>query len=303
MHMNVSKIAIALIVASLALVSVSVITGAWQDIAYWALDQQRTLQSDMAAGIQAVRDGAPAAWLALMAAAGTYGFVHAVGPGHGKFLIGGIGLGVQISAMRLAIVAIASSLVQAIWAIVLVYGGFVVFERVAANIAGWSEAYLATVSYAAIGGVGSLIAWRGLKAFLARSPKHTHDMSDHDHAPCGCGGHGPSASDIARMTSFRATVMVILSIAVRPCTGALFLLIIAWQMDIAAAGAAAVMVMGLGTAAMTALVAVSSVVARTATYAASNNLGVLTLAVPSLQLTSGVLIIWFAASLLMLTIN
>ncbi|MEM8976466.1 MAG: hypothetical protein AAGD43_30760 [Pseudomonadota bacterium] len=303
MRMTLTNTIIVLIMVLLVLALVPAVTGIWQDVANWALAKQRVLQNNMALAIQAVRDGAPVAWLALMAAAGTYGFVHAIGPGHGKFLIGGVGLGVQVSAIRLTSVAITSSIVQAIWAIILVYGGFMIFENVAASITGWSEAYLAPASHAAIAIVGFVIAWRGLRAFWALRSTAPDSATDHnqDHAPCGCGGHGPSPSDAARLSSLRDTVVLVLSIAVRPCTGALFLLVIAWQMDIAAAGTAAVIVMGLGTAAMTGLVAVSSVAARTATYTSSGRLGVMTLAVPSLQLISGLVVVWFATSLLWVT--
>ena len=59
----------------------------------WAVDQQRGFQNQMAGAIHALRAGDPGAYFALLTAAGAYGFVHALGPGHGKYLIGGVGLG------------------------------------------------------------------------------------------------------------------------------------------------------------------------------------------------------------------
>ncbi len=81
--------------------------------------------------------------------------------------------------------------------------------------------------------------------------------------------------------------MLVLSIAIRPCTGAIFLLVIAWQMDITVAGAVAVMVMGLGTAAPTSLVAVSSVAARGIAFASSPSLAKWQVALPALQMITG----------------
>lgn len=268
----------------------------WQDFARWAVTQQRAFQNDMASGIQAIRAGNTGAWATLLVATGLYGFVHALGPGHGKFVIGGIGLGTQVSATRLTTVALASSLAQSIWAIILVYGGFFLLQASAAQFTDVADIYLAPASYLAAAAVGLVLVLRAIKAFRARTSARAH--THHMHSACGCRGHGPSADDVTRMTSLRGALLVVASIAIRPCTGALFLLVIAWQTGIVAAGAAAVIVMGLGTAATTILVAISSIFARNVVSASSRNLGVLTLAAPSLQLLSGLGIVWFALALL-----
>ena len=86
-----------------------------------------------------------------------------------------------------------------------------------------------------------------------------------------------------------------LSIAIRPCTGAIFLLVIAWQLEIRVAGALAVLVMGLGTAALTGTVALSSVAARRLAMAARPGWGA---AAAGLQAAAGALILWFSLALL-----
>ncbi|MEM1040974.1 MAG: hypothetical protein AAGI12_16055 [Pseudomonadota bacterium] len=268
----------------------------WQDLARWAVAQQRAFQNDMASAIHAIRAGNTGAWVALLVATGLYGFVHALGPGHGKFVIGGIGLGTQVSAARLAMVALTSSLAQSIWAIILVYGGFYLLQASAAHFTDVADSYLAPASYLAIATVGLLLVLRGVKAIRVRTSAPTHNH--HCETACGCGGHGPSANDVTRMASLRGAVLVAASIAVRPCTGALFLLVIAWQTGIVAAGATAVIAMGIGTAATTILVALSSIFARSVVSASSRNVGVQTLAAPSLQLLSGLGIVWFALALL-----
>lgn len=274
-----------------------------QDVLQWAVTQQRAFQDDMANGVFGLKTGSPGAWGTLLGATAAYGFVHALGPGHGKYLIGGVGLGSSVAAARLVGLAVLSSLAQALWAIILVYGGFLLFEASAAQMTSLAEDWLAPLSYIAIAGIGVAIAWRGLRA-LAQTNKariHGHDHG-HDHShddACGCGhAHGPTPDQAARVASFKDVVALVTSIAIRPCTGAIFLLVIAWQMDIKFAGAVAVIVMGFGTAALTSLVAVSSTAARSMTFATSRSVNAVHVALPALQILAGATVLLLSLGLL-----
>lgn len=233
-----------------------------------------------------------------MGAAGAYGIVHAVGPGHGKYLVGGVGLGTSVPAVRLLAVALASSLAQALWAIVLVYGGFQLLSLSAQRMTSLAEDVLAPASYLAIASVGVILAWRGARALLRReAAQHDHDH-DTSHSACGCHAHGPSPDEVRQLGSLREAAALVASIAIRPCTGAIFLLVIAWQMDIRAAGAAAVFTMGLGTACVTCAVALSAVFARGVAFASAGRLRAVTALLPALQVVAGVAIVWISAVLL-----
>lgn len=267
----------------------------------WASEEQRDFQNKMASAVRGLRSGEAGAWFALLAAAGAYGFFHAVGPGHGKVLIGGVGLGSSVSTARLLSISVLSSLAQALWAIALVYGGFFALEVSARQMTNLAEAYLAPASYLAIAAIGGILVWRGSRAFLraAKPAHHHHHTHDHHHAHdhCGCHSHGPTPEEVEKLTSLRDTLALIGSIAIRPCTGAIFLLVIAWQMDVVAAGAAAVIVMGLGTATLTSLVAVSSIAARTLTLASASQLGAISQLFPALQIIIGGFILWISLAL------
>ena len=208
----------------LAVAAIAALVNAWfPTLATWALQQQRALQNEVATAVNDLRAGAPGAWLALLSAAGAYGFVHAVGPGHGKYLIGGVGLGQSISARRLLSIALASSLAQAFWAILLAYGGLYLLELPARRLTTIADTYLASVSYIAIGAIGAVLILRGIAGFRRRKAAAGHDHGHDEHAACGCHAHGPRPEHVAGLTSLRDTLVLIGSIAVRPCTGAVFL--------------------------------------------------------------------------------
>jgi ABC-type nickel/cobalt efflux system permease component RcnA len=69
---------------------------------------------------------------------------------------------------------------------------------------------------------------------------------------------------VSSLETGRAALALIASIAIRPCTGALFVLVIAARFDAFAAGCLAVLTMGLGTAAFNLIVAAGGTLARQA---------------------------------------
>ena len=261
-------------------------------LVYWAATWQQAFQNEMAQAVQALQAGAPCAWAGLLLAAGAYGFVHAVGPGHGKYLIGEAGLGSAVSTPRLLGLTLLSSLCQALWAILLVYGGFFFLQTSAQHMTSAAEGYLAPVSYAAIALFGGVFAWRGISGLSRMTARRTANDTGDDSHDCECSGHGPSAQDLSSLSSAREAAALVASIVIRPFTGTVFLLVIAWQMDIRLAGAVAVIVMGLGTAALISFVAMSSVIVRRLAFLSSDRIGVMSVAAPPLQLAAGIAIIW-----------
>ena len=72
----------------------------------WAAERQHQVQDAMAGAIRAIRAGDPRAVLTLCLLSGAYGFVHAMGPGHGKVLLGGAALAGGVTPRRMLAVGL-----------------------------------------------------------------------------------------------------------------------------------------------------------------------------------------------------
>ena len=231
--------------------------GGADQIMLMAADAQRDVQNAMAAALRGLRAGDAGALATLWGLCFAYGFVHAAGPGHGKLVIGGYGAGTRVPARRLAGLALGASLAQALTAVMLVYAAVFVFGWGREQMTGVADDVLAPLSYALIGAVGLWLVLRGLRHLR---PRHDH-AHEGDGAVCAsCGhAHGPTLEQAETVRSWRDAAVVIGTIAVRPCTGALFLLILTWRLGIDWAGIIGAFVMGLGTASITVMVAFAAV--------------------------------------------
>ena len=228
----------------------------WFEIQRWAVGEQRTFQNVMASALRSIQAGnSQAAWT-LCSATAAYGFFHALGPGHGKVLIGGASLASGATLIRLSTITFLSSLAQAATAIILVGGFYFILQIGSADLTDLTETWLAPASYLTIAAIGAVLIFRGARSW--------YQMSQVKQATHGCCGHahGPSVNDVATLTSTRDAVALIASIAIRPCTGALFVLVIAARFDAFAVGCLAVVAMGFGTAVFNQMVATSGVAAR-----------------------------------------
>ncbi|SEW23409.1 ABC-type nickel/cobalt efflux system, permease component RcnA [Cognatiyoonia koreensis] len=224
-------------------------------VSRWAADMQRVAQNAMAGALRALRANEPGALASLWGLCFAYGFVHAAGPGHGKLIIGGYGVGARVPLKRLSLLALGSSLAQALTAVVFVYAAVLVLGWTRQQVAGTANQIMAPLSYALIGLIGLWLMWRGIKAWRTQ-PAH-----DHAGGHCStCGhAHGPTLAQAEAVAGWREALSVIGAIAIRPCTGAIFLLILTWRLGLDWAGIVGTFVMGLGTASITVIVAVAAV--------------------------------------------
>jgi nickel/cobalt transporter (NicO) family protein len=280
------------------------LTGALEGVAGWLQDAQRAAQDRLAGAIRALRGGEAGALAFLWAMAFGYGVLHAAGPGHGKLVIGGYGVARRVALGRLAGLALASSLAQAAVAVVLVYAALAVLGLTRLAVEGTAERWMAPFSHAMIAALGLWLVWRGAVGLQGQTGEpgtahdHHHGHGPHAHGAHCTHAHGPTLTEAAEVRGFRDALLLIAGIALRPCSGALFVLILTWQLGIAMAGVIAAFAMGLGTALVTMAVAFMAVWAREGAFAGIGGAGIRR-AVPYLELAVGAAIAVAALGLLM----
>jgi ABC-type nickel/cobalt efflux system permease component RcnA len=239
----------------------------WDRAAAWVWAKQREFHRALTQELRKLRGQEGIGW-ALVLMSFLYGILHAAGPGHGNAVLTTYLLTHRNQFTRGIAMGTSAALLQGVTALLLVYGLI--------GLAGWlpRETETATlwatrVSFALLAVVGLYLLTRAaLGLFEAtRQWRHStgdahHDHADHSHhESCGC-RHLPSAAEIDTAGDRRAAAGVVLAIGLRPCTGAVLVLILASVMGLTWQGALAVLAMSLGTAITVVVLAILATKAR-----------------------------------------
>jgi len=145
-----------------------------------------------------------------------------------------------------------AALLQGIVAIVLVSGSLFVLQLPARQLH-ISQFWLERGSYLLVGLLGLMLclrAGRRLVALATPRPRF-RALTPHSvhHEKCGCGHqHVPSEKQLTAADDWRARIMVVLSMGIRPCTGAVLILLFSKVMGVFVWGMLSALAMALGTA-------------------------------------------------------
>lgn len=237
------------------LLAVSIIGGiwlwrVWPQVLMQSAVWQRSLNLELSRLLQAVAENPAAAGLSLLGFSFVYGVVHALGPGHGKIVIT-TWLATHPSKLKSSInLTLAASLLQGLVAIALVVVVLALLQLPARQLH-LSSFWLEKGSYALVGVLGLLLCWRALKKLrmLLRKPKFTAFTPHHVHDQhCGCGHqHMPDPKQLERDEDWRARLMIILSMGMRPCSGAIMVLLFSKVIGVFGWGVASALAMAAGT--------------------------------------------------------
>lgn len=227
------------------------------DFLAWVYAWQLYLQRALTAAVKALKTDPQGVWF-LAGFSFLYGVFHAAGPGHGKAVLTSYMLADGASVKRGIALAVAAAIVQAFSAIALV-----LVLAVAINATGLvitrTANHLETASYAAITLFGAWLLWRKGRAAFGRGHDHHHDHA-HDHGYDGHGhAHAPDPRALAGEVSLARMAAIALAMGLRPCSGAILVLLFALAQGVFLAGIGATFAMAAGTGLAVAVLAVIAV--------------------------------------------
>ncbi len=279
-------------VASLLLVTLILIGlyPQWPTICYQLLRWQLQFHRELGAMLRASVNQDPVFIASLLATSFAYGVFHAAGPGHGKMVLSTY-LTTQPSQLRHALqLSSGAALLQALVAIALIGTTSWLLgmtARQAQALGVWFE----KGSFLLVALMGGYLAQRALRRGwrlyqesrrkpgqvlriltpAQRSPRLSLKSGFQPSAaapsstptPCGCGhAHVPTPSDLEQAIDWRSQLGILVSMGIRPCGGALLILVLAKVMGLFWLGILATLAMAAGTALTVALLAIISQRAR-----------------------------------------
>ncbi len=128
---------------------------------------------------------------------------------------------------------------------------------------------------------------------------HGHDHAHHDHASAWGHAHAPEPEELAGPGGWQRGLSAIVAVGLRPCSGAILVLVFALAQGLFWAGVVATFIMGLGTAITVAAIATIAVGAKAwARRFADTRSGYGMLAMRGIEVGAAVVIIAFGALLL-----
>lgn len=218
-----------------------------QQINTWQVELSRRLNAELVD----MRGGGRSAFLWLCLIGFVYGVLHAAGPGHGKAVVASYLLARRLSIGRAVGASFLMALAQGVTAIALVGALSVVLGLAGPALTARAD-WLELASYALIILLGVAMLVNSLRGRHACGIDHQHDH-DHRDRPADSG---------------RGLLPLGAAVALRPCTGALLILLFTLANGLFLAGMAAVFAMAVGVGLTVAIIALASIGVRGAALAA-----------------------------------
>lgn len=223
----------------------------------WIFAQQASFYTQLREAIKAATVSGSAGWT-LITISFLYGIFHAAGPGHGKAVIASYMLADNATWKRGALLAAISAFVQACVAVAFVGVAVLVFGATARNMSS-AATVIEIIAYALIVLLGLYLLWKKGASFLAalrgkpdahehhHGHDHAHHQHDHGHDHHGH-SHGPEPAELKGVDWFRRGIVAAVAAGLRPCSGAVLVLVFSLAQGIFLIGVLSTFAMGAGVA-------------------------------------------------------
>jgi nickel/cobalt transporter (NicO) family protein len=296
----------------------------------WIFAKQAEFYRQFSGLIRAAKADGSAAW-SLLGLSFLYGIFHAAGPGHGKAVISSYLVANEETWRRGVVLSFASALLQALVAVVVVGIAAALLNATAVTMSR-AVNVIEILSYALIVLIGVRLLWVKGRAFItaaqtlhrpaalsaAATPvqhqdcghhgddgrdhhdhHHHHDHALDDDASAWGHAHAPEPDELAGPGGWKRGLSAIVAVGLRPCSGAILVLVFALAQGLFWAGVASTVIMGLGTAVTVAIIATLAVGAKAwAKRLADSRSGYGMLAMRGIEAGAAVVIIAFGTLLL-----
>lgn len=295
----------------------------WPSILITTIHWQKEINAQLSTLLYDAQVNPINAGLTLIGLSFVYGLLHSLGPGHGKLIVSTYIATHPTKVKESLMLTLLSSLLQAVVAIALVTTLLGVFNS-SMHAVNNSANFFITLSFYGVALLGFIIIAKNIRALWKLSPfycvatfkinsikkvshRHQHlvavkqELIQQEH--CGCGHvHVVNAAMINQASSFKEYLMIIVSIGMRPCSGAIMVLLFAYMMNIYWLGIISAFAMAAGTVLTTSIIAMMTITGKKLITLYSNKQQPLvnkhSYLAPLIRLSGGIVLLLMASLLL-----
>ena len=233
---------------------IALIDSAWHTL----IEFQRQVNAGVAIHMRALETGNSfAAFFLGLGVAFLYGMIHALGPGHGKFVIMSYFMGREVYVLRGLVMAVQMAVVHVIAAVVIVWVADILLKT-SLGIGLADVPGIRAGSFLIIAGIGVYMLYQAVRGSGGHTHTHTH-THDHNHHHHHHGHSHDHPHDASHATEGG---LVALAVGMVPCPGAVLVMLYAIANDMIYPGFLLVAAMSAGIGLTIAILGVATILLR-----------------------------------------
>ena len=231
---------------------IALIDSVWHTL----IEFQSQVNAGVAIHMRALETGNSfAAFFLGLGVASLYGMIHALGPGHGKFVIMSYFMGREVYVLRGLVMAVQMAVVHVIAAVVIVWVADILLKT-SLGIGLADVPGIRAGSFLIIAGIGIYMLYQAVRGSggHTHTHNHTHDHNHHHHGHSHDHPHGASHATEGGL--------VALAVGMVPCPGAVLVMLYAIANDMIYPGFLLVAAMSVGIGLTIAILGVATILLR-----------------------------------------